>query len=117
MLDKIKSINGTTSIDRKEDLEKLTEDELRILQNIRAKQMMRMEDTLSLKNYNKDAIDGFAPNLKHGQLGLVPKETEDTLSKLEVPVVDLLVEIKATEPTKPMNPEMKTNPELAMVAA
>lgn len=100
VLDKVATINGTTSIhpEAKQDLEKLTEDELAILNNIRAKQMLRMEDTFSLNHFGSDAINGFAPNLKTGNLGLVAKATEDTLSKLDVPTVDLLVQVEETEP-------------------
>lgn len=100
VLDKVAAINGTASIapDAKQDLEKLTEDELKILNHIRAKQMLRMEDTFSLDHFGSDAIDGLAPNLKRGSLGLVAKATKDTLSKLQAPVIDLLVQVEETEP-------------------
>ncbi|MCJ1430339.1 hypothetical protein MMC29_008257 [Sticta canariensis] len=100
VLDKVAALNGTASIgtDAKQDLEKLTEDELKILNHIRAKQMLRLEDTFSLDHFGSDAIDGLAPNLKRGSLGLVAKATKDTLSKLDVPVVDLLVQVEETEP-------------------
>lgn len=100
VLDKVAAINGTASInpDAKEELEKFTEDELKILNHIRAKQMLRMEDTFSLNHFGSDAIDGLAPNLRRGTLGLVAKATKDTLSKLEVPVVDLLVQVEESEP-------------------
>lgn len=100
VLDKVAAINGTDSMgsDGKQDLEKLTEDEVKILNHIRAKQMLRMEDTFNLNHFGSDAIDGLAPNLQRGKLGLVAKSKEDTLSKLEVPVVDLLVQVEATEP-------------------
>ena len=97
VLDKVAAINGTTASvnpDSKENLEKLTEDELKILTNIRAKQMLRMEDTFNLDHFGSDAIDGYAPNLKRGNLGLVAKATKDTLTILQVPVVDLLVQVK-----------------------
>ena len=100
VLDKVAAINGTATVGagEKQDLEKLTEDELKILNHIRAKQMLRMEDTFNLNHFGSDAIDGLAPNLKTGSLGLVTKATKDTLSKLEVPVVDLLVQVEETEP-------------------
>lgn len=100
VLDKVAAINGTDKVGvvEKENLEKLTEDELKILNHIRAKQMLRMEDTFNLDHFGSDAIDGLAPNLKTGSLGLVAKATKDTLSKLEVPVVDLLVQVEETEP-------------------
>jgi hypothetical protein len=93
VLDKMKSINGGASIQAKEDLEKLTPEELEILNHIRARQMLRMEDTFNLKHFGSDAIDGFAPNLVRGKLGLVPKSS-DSRSKLDAPVVDLLAMVK-----------------------
>ena len=98
VLDKMAAINGTaTAQPDKQDLEKLTEDELEILNHIRAKQMLRMEDTFNLKHFGSDAIDGLAPNLERGNLGLVAKSAKETISKLEVPVVDLLVQVEESE--------------------
>jgi hypothetical protein len=62
-------INGTRN--EAHELEKLSEDELRVLDAIRARRLLRTEDTLNLDNFRKDAIGGFMPNLKHGKLGLV----------------------------------------------
>ena len=81
----------------KECLEKLTDDEMQILNSIRAKQMLRMEDTFNLNHFGSDPIDGLAPQLKKGALGLVAKEM-NPLSRLEVPVVDLLRQVEETEP-------------------
>ncbi|TVY85213.1 Flavine halogenase aclH, partial [Lachnellula suecica] len=91
VLKKLEAINGDGNVAAapKEDLEKFTEDELRILNHIRARQMLRMEDTFNIDNFGKDAIDGFAPNLKRGSLGLVP-QTENGRDKLKAPVVNLL---------------------------
>lgn len=50
----------------------LTEDEINILNAIRARQMLRSEDTMNIENFSFDTIDGLAPNLKRGSLGLVP---------------------------------------------
>ena len=100
VLDKLASINGVTSVgdDSKESLEKLTEDEVSILTNIRAKQMLRMEDSVNLKHFGSDAINGLAPNLVTGKLGLVAKSEKETLSKLDAPVVDLLIQVKEAAP-------------------
>lgn len=100
VLDKVVAMNGVTSmgVDSKQDLEKLTEDEVNILKNIRAKQMLRMEDTVNLKHFGSDTIHGLAPNLVTGKLGLVAKSDKETLSKLDVPVVDLLVQVKEAAP-------------------
>lgn len=51
--------------------EKLTEDEIRVLHSIRARRMLRTEDTLNLNNFRKDVIGGFMPNVERGSLGLV----------------------------------------------
>ena len=59
--------------------------------------MLRFEETLNLNHYGADAIDGLVPNLKPGKLGLVP-EGRDKLSKLEVPTLDLLDQVKEKEP-------------------
>ncbi|KAH8585315.1 hypothetical protein B0O99DRAFT_696640 [Bisporella sp. PMI_857] len=99
VLAKVKELNGTNDIpvEATEDIEKFTEDELRILKHIRAKQMLRMEDTFSLNNFTKDAIDGYVPNIRTGSLGLVAKADIGAKSKLEAPIVDLLA---------PINPEL-----------
>lgn len=99
VLDKVATIteNNKGVIDEKANLEKLTEDELKILNHIRAKQMLRFEDTLNLNHYGADAIDGLVPNLKTGKLSLVP-QGKNKLSKLEVPTLDLLEQVKEKEP-------------------
>jgi hypothetical protein len=74
---------------KKEDLEKFTEDELKILNHIRARQMLRMEDSVNIDNFGRDAIDGLVPSLKKGDLTLLP-EGDVVRNKLDAPVVDLL---------------------------
>ncbi len=96
VLDKVAAINGTVS-DDKANLEKLTEDELKILNHIRAKQMLRFEDTFNLNHFGSDAIDGLVPNLKRGSLGLVA-QGKDTVSKLSTPILDIMEQVKDAEP-------------------
>lgn len=100
VLDKLAAINGSTSSnsDSKVDLESLTEEELNILNHIRAKQMMHVEDSFNIDNFASDALLGFAPNLKRGKLGLVEKTTKNDLSKLDGLVIDLLVPVEESEP-------------------
>lgn len=43
-----------------------------VVDHIRARQMMRTEDTMNISSFGTDAINGFVPNLKKGDLGLVP---------------------------------------------
>lgn len=50
--------------------EKLNEEEKRVLKHIRARQMMKTEDTMSIDNFSTDTILGLAPVLKRGSLGL-----------------------------------------------
>ncbi|KAI4272223.1 MAG: hypothetical protein LQ337_005447 [Flavoplaca oasis] len=55
----------------------LTEDEMRILNTIRGRQMLRSEDTINIDNLAADVIDGKRINLERGNLGLVaPSATE-----------------------------------------
>ncbi len=49
----------------------LTPDELHILNAIRARQVVRSEDTMNIDNFSFDTIDGLAPDMKRGSLGLV----------------------------------------------
>ena len=58
------------------DPEGLSPDEMKILNTIRARQMLRREDTLSIDNFTNDAINGYIPVVARGDLGLekvVPK--------------------------------------------
>lgn len=96
VLDKVAAMDGTVASNP--GLEKLTDDELQILNHIRAKQMLRVDDSININHFGSDAINGLAPNLRRGDLGLVAKATENTLSKLEIPVIDLLVQVEETEP-------------------
>ncbi|KAH8693296.1 hypothetical protein BGW36DRAFT_347758 [Talaromyces proteolyticus] len=70
VLDKLESVKADPDAETKEDLEKLNEDELATLRTIRARQMLRTEDSMNIENFSNDVIDGFAPRLIHGKLGL-----------------------------------------------
>ena len=63
--------NGHGTCREEVTLKTLTPDELLLLKNIRARQMLRMEDRLHIDNFAKDSIDGFVPYLERGNLGLV----------------------------------------------
>jgi hypothetical protein len=69
-----------------ETKEQLSEDELKVLKSIRARQMLRTEDTINIDNFSADAIDGMVPVLKRGELGLVKREEDVVLKK---PMIDL----------------------------
>ena len=52
------------------DPEGLSPDELKILNTIRARQMLRVQDTMSIKSFTSDAINGLTPLVERGNLGL-----------------------------------------------
>lgn len=66
---------GSSSIDKAGKMQAfqpdLSAEEQRTVKHIRARQMMRTEDTMNLETFGTEAIDGFLPNLKHGSLGLI----------------------------------------------
>lgn len=68
----------------------LTEDETRILNTIRARQMLRSEDTMDIENFAADIIDGRRINLEHGSLGLA-EATGAEEKKEKIDVMALLV--------------------------
>ena len=53
------------------DPEGLSPDELRILKTVRARQMLRTEDSINIDNFSNDAINGYTPLISRGNLGLV----------------------------------------------
>lgn len=68
---------------------KLTPEELSILQTLKGRRMVRPEDSLNMDNFTLDSIDGRAPRLERGKLGLtaarkaqVKYTTHDPLSFL-----------------------------------
>lgn len=69
---------------------KLTEDETRILNTIRARQMLRSEDIMNIENLAADIIDGRRINLEHGSLGLA-KATGAEEKKEQIDVLALMV--------------------------
>ncbi|OAA35535.1 Tryptophan halogenase [Metarhizium rileyi] len=51
----------------------LTADELQVLETLRSRRMIR-EDPFEMDSFSLDTIDGLAPNLVRGKLGLVPSK-------------------------------------------
>ena len=79
----------------------LTEDETRILNTIRARQILRSEDTMNLENFAADVIDGRSINLERGKLGLVKPSGVES-KREQVDVMALLVgEEKAKAAERP----------------
>jgi hypothetical protein len=68
---------------------KLTPEEQTILTTLKGRRMVRPEDSLNIDNFTLDSIDGLAPRLERGKLGLAPAKkaqvkftTHDKLSYL-----------------------------------
>lgn len=68
----------------------LSEDETRILNTIRARQMLQSEDTMNIENLAADIIDGRRINLERGSLSLV-KPTGAEKKKGEVDMMALMI--------------------------
>ena len=50
----------------------LTPDQVDALNHVRARRMMRTEDTMNIDSFGTDAIAGMVPRLMRGSLGLSP---------------------------------------------
>lgn len=82
------STDGKTGEKGEEPQETLTADELRVLKSIQARQMLRTEDGLHINNFATDVIDGMAPMVKRGSLGLIKATaSEVALDKPAVMIV------------------------------
>ncbi|KAI1779470.1 hypothetical protein F4818DRAFT_141579 [Hypoxylon cercidicola] len=60
--------NNRKALDELE--KKLTPEEQSILKTLKGRRMVRPEDSLNIDNFTLDSIDGLAPRLERGQLGL-----------------------------------------------
>jgi hypothetical protein len=56
----------------------LSPEQLRAVKHIRARKMMRTEDTMNMNSFGTDAIGGLVPNLARGALGLKKQEAPTT---------------------------------------
>ncbi|KAI2472857.1 FAD/NAD(P)-binding domain-containing protein [Annulohypoxylon bovei var. microspora] len=66
---KVEDEKSTRAIE--EIKEALTAEESQILDILRGRRMVRGEDSINLMNFTQDVIDGLAPNMERGKLGLV----------------------------------------------
>jgi hypothetical protein len=89
LVQKLKSLgaDGSDEFQTLEDIDRiqktLTPDESQILDALRARRMLRTEDIHTLDNFTLDVIDGLAPNIERGKLGLVrPKAKKATKADL-----------------------------------
>ena len=48
----------------------LSEEEMRVLKHVKAREMMRTEDTMNISGFRTDIIDGLRARLERGNLGL-----------------------------------------------
>ena len=60
--------------------EGLSEDELRILNAVRARQMLRGDDIMNIDSFGADSIDGLAPVMMRGILGLRRPTVENLMN-------------------------------------
>lgn len=81
-LDRIKiESHGTKDIETKEDLEKLSEEELKILKGIRVKDMARIyADVPTIMSLDDNSMEGYVPRLVTGSLGLSKASTSDVVN-------------------------------------
>jgi flavine halogenase len=49
----------------------LSPEQERVVNHIRARQMMRTKDSMGIGSFATDEIDGLVPNLQKGALGLI----------------------------------------------
>lgn len=117
------NLNETSTVDARtkgnaQKLEtNLSEDELGILNSIRARQMLRSEDTLNIDNFGADAIDGMRPNLTRGELGLVKPKADDEKPP-ETDVLSLMIgEKQVVEQMKAQNQAQGVSQESTPIAA
>ncbi|KAJ5144351.1 hypothetical protein N7476_004836 [Penicillium atrosanguineum] len=62
----------------------MSSEEIRIMNSIRARQMLRSEDTINIDTFSTDTIGGLTANLERGKLGLVHPASEGVLDKVDV---------------------------------
>lgn len=83
-------ISGTAK-DPKELEAYLSPEEMHILNTVRAREMVRSEDTVNIDTFTSDIIDGRAVSMVHGSLGLISAQeaaknvvtkSDDVLSKM-----------------------------------
>ena len=74
------------------DPDGLSPQEMKVLKTIRARQMLRTEDVINIDSFGTDTIDGFAPRIKRGELGL--KKPEKWSDGPAAPKMDLFAKAK-----------------------
>jgi hypothetical protein len=62
----------------------MSTEEIRIMNSIRARQMLRSEDTINIDTFSTDTIGGLTANLERGKLGLVKPVSGDKSDTVDV---------------------------------
>lgn len=75
VLKRVEDLKVSGTAQTNQELESnLTPEELHILNTVRAREMVRSEDTVNIDTFTSDTIDGRAVNMVHGSLGLISAE-------------------------------------------
>ncbi|RMZ75371.1 hypothetical protein DV737_g5306, partial [Chaetothyriales sp. CBS 132003] len=69
------------------DSEGLTEQELQVVKGIMAKKMLQRGNLINVDSFGTDLVDGYAPRLKRGELGL--RKPQDSASESVAPTADM----------------------------
>ncbi|KAK3906045.1 tryptophan 2-halogenase [Staphylotrichum tortipilum] len=97
VLEKLDSVKGDTNRpESTEDLRKLNEDELVMLRTIRARQILRTEDMMNIENFSHEGVDGYAPRLIRGSLGLARMASQDAAPAYSEGLFDAIPDMDAT---------------------
>ncbi|CBF79147.1 uncharacterized protein ANIA_10884 [Aspergillus nidulans FGSC A4] len=85
-----------------EEIEKqLTPEEQTILKTLKGRRMVRPEDSLNIDNFTLDSIDGLAPRLEKGKLGLSAAKKAELKFTAHDPLSFLNGEAMAAQKTSP----------------
>jgi hypothetical protein len=86
----------------------LSAEEMRILNTVRAREMVRSEDTVNIDTFTSDTIDGRAVNMVHGSLGLI--SAEEAAKKGAKKSVDVLSQLMGEDKKIPHSEQQVTAP-------
>jgi len=93
---------------------KLTPEEQSILKTLKGRRMVRPEDSLNIDNFTLDSIDGLAPCLERGRLGLTPAKKASVKFTTHDPLSFLNGEARAGKNRAMQNGHVATNGSGAM---
>lgn len=73
----VETLNASGDNGASVDRAGLTQDQVDALDHVRARKMMRTEDTMNIDSFGTDAIGNLVPRLVRGRLGLRPQAAGD----------------------------------------